>query len=118
MQRRIGVAAWCLRIRTEGDLNLRNWGRLCLTLVGLTMIEFLRPAKHPGHATRDSSLGIDQETTLADDAFAFFKAGEYWVIIRACWTELHLPSFEFTIALGHVDELAHTCIENGRARYS
>jgi hypothetical protein len=54
---------------------------------------------------------------LADDAFAFFKAREHWVIIRACWTELHLPSFEFTIALGHVDELAHTCIENGRARY-
>jgi hypothetical protein len=38
---------------------------LCLTLVGLLMIEFLRSAKQPGHTTRDSSLGIDQETALA-----------------------------------------------------
>jgi len=88
-----------------------------LPIVGLPMIEFLRSAKHPGHTTRDSSLGIDQETPLADDTFAFFKAGEHWVIIRACWTELQLTSFEFTIALGHVDELAHARIENGRARY-
>src|SRR5450432_760989 len=117
MQRRIGVAARCFRIGTKSQFSLRNRGRLCPTLVGLPMIEFLRSAKHPGHTTRDSSLGIDQETALADDAVAFFKAREHWVIIRPCWTELHLPSFEFPIALGDVDELAHTRIENGRARY-
>src|SRR6266516_6914646 len=81
------------------------------------MIEFLRSAKHPGHTTRDSSLGIDEETALADDAFAFFDAGEHWVIIRACWTELNLSAFEFTIAFGHVNDLAHTGIENGRTGY-
>src|ERR1039458_4119097 len=121
MQRGIGIAAGCLRIRTEAELDLRNSGRLCLalcclTLCCLTMIEFFRSAIKPGHTRGDTSLGVDQKTALADDAFAFLKAGKHGVVIVAGAAELSLPALEFPIAFGHVDDLARTGIENRRSR--
>ena len=54
---------------------------------------------------------------MADDAFAFFEAGEHWVVVGTCWTELDLPSLKLSTALGHVDDLARASIENCRAWY-
>src|ERR1035441_5640735 len=116
MQRGIGIAARCLRVGTEAELDLRNGGRLCLALCCLAMIEFFRSAIKPGHTRGDTSLGVDQKTALADDALAFLKSGEHGVVVVSWCAELYLPALEFPIAFGHVDNLACTGIENRRSR--
>ena len=78
------------------------------------MIEFLRSSKEASHAAGDSSLGVDQEIALADDVFALFDAGEDGVVVAAGCTELDLPTFKLPVTLSHVNDLAHTRVENRR----
>src|SRR5437879_5048294 len=112
MQSRVCIAARVFRISTEGNLDLRRWRRLFLT-----MVEFFRSAKESGHSAGDSCLGVDQKIARPDDALAFLQSGENRVVVCTGRTELHFPALEFAIALGYIHNLAQTRIENRRARY-